>query len=262
MTYEQIAQKCGLAEDDTRRLLQHAVANHVFRESHNGAIAHNAISRVLAETPLVCAAVEQTCEDMWPSAMRMVDAMQKWPASGSPTQTGFNLAFKTTEPFFKEIAKSPERAQRFASAMSFFQSGPGFETSRIIDGFDWASLGSSLVIDIGGSKGVVGEALVAKYPAIHCVVQDLPEALGEASSSPEVSERLSFQPHDFFAEQPVRGADVYLLRMVLHDWSDEYCIKILRSLVPALQKSSRVIINDICIPDLGVLPPDKRRQIW
>lgn len=46
------------------------------------------------------------------------------------------------------------------------------------------------------------------------------------------------------------GADVYLLRSVLHDWSDEFAIKILKKLVPALEKGKgKVLINDICLPE-------------
>ena len=61
--------------------------------------------------------------------------------------------------------------------------------------------------------------------------------------------------HDFFEEQPVKGADVYLLRWVLHDWSDSYAVRILRALIPALNKGARVILNET------VLPPDEMVSI-
>jgi hypothetical protein len=57
--------------------------------------------------------------------------------------------------------------------------------------------------------------------------------------------------HDFFTEQPVKDADIYLLRFILHNWSDSYCIDILRRLVPALKDGARVLVNDIVLPDLG-----------
>lgn len=68
----------------------------------------------------------------------------------------------------------------------------------------------------------------------------------------------SFHEHvllRFLTPQPVHGADVYLLRWVMHDWSDKYCVKILQALVPALKKGARVLVNDICISEpcqLGV----------
>jgi hypothetical protein len=57
--------------------------------------------------------------------------------------------------------------------------------------------------------------------------------------------------HDFFQDQPV-CADAYLLRWVLHDWSDKYAIKILRALIPALKKGARIIVNEFVLPPPGI----------
>jgi hypothetical protein len=54
---------------------------------------------------------------------------------------------------------------------------------------------------------------------------------------------MSFQVHDFFKPQPVQ-ADIYLIKIVLHDWPDAECIKILRALVPALKPGSKVVFID------------------
>jgi hypothetical protein len=61
--------------------------------------------------------------------------------------------------------------------------------------------------------------------------------------------------------QPVEGADIYLLRWILHDWSDKYCIKILQNLIPALRKGTKIVINDICIPEPGQLGPRADRGL-
>lgn len=57
----------------------------------------------------------------------------------------------------------------------------------------------------------------------------------------------------YFTEQPIKGADVYLLRSVLHDWPDEYALQILRSLIPAMKPGSRVVLNEVCLPEAGLL---------
>ena len=59
--------------------------------------------------------------------------------------------------------------------------------------------------------------------------------------------------YDFLTPQPVKEADIYLLRWILYDWSDKYCVKILQNLTPALRKGAKVVINDICIPQPGQL---------
>jgi len=59
--------------------------------------------------------------------------------------------------------------------------------------------------------------------------------------------------HDFITEQPVRGADVYLLRWILHNWSDKYSTQILRNLVPALKPGAKVVICDNVLLAPGLL---------
>lgn len=50
--------------------------------------------------------------------------------------------------------------------------------------------------------------------------------------------------HDFFTEQPVKNADVYFFRCTLHNWADNFVIKALRALIPALKPGARVVIQD------------------
>jgi len=50
--------------------------------------------------------------------------------------------------------------------------------------------------------------------------------------------------HDFFKPNPVHGADVYWLRGILHDWSDEYCVTILKGLRESMGPNSRILICD------------------
>lgn len=57
--------------------------------------------------------------------------------------------------------------------------------------------------------------------------------------------------HDFWREQPVKDADVFYFRWVFHDCSDSHAVRILRLLIPALKKGTRIFIDDICVPPGG-----------
>ena len=124
--------------------------------------------------------------------------------------------------------------------------------------YPWAALGNgnALVVDVGGSQGHISIALAQAFPNLSFIVQDRPETIAGAESKipSEVADRVKFMPHDFFTEQPVAGADVYLLRWIFHNWPDTYCIKILQKLIPALKPGAKILINDSLVPEPGTLP--------
>lgn len=57
--------------------------------------------------------------------------------------------------------------------------------------------------------------------------------------------------HDMFNEQPVKNADVYFWRAVLHNWPDSFVIKAMQSLIPALKPGAKIIIQDHGLADPG-----------
>jgi len=122
--------------------------------------------------------------------------------------------------------------------------------------FEWGSLpDGSTIVDVGGSQGHVSAHLAERFPNLKFVVQDRPEVIDGADTKiPEgLKERVTFMEHDMFTEQPVKGADVYLFRYVLHDWSDKYSIKAFKQLVPAIKKGGKVVIQDHLLPEPGTL---------
>ncbi|MCJ1270219.1 hypothetical protein MMC22_010115 [Lobaria immixta] len=184
----------------------------------------------------------------------------KWPNSEEPTHTGFSLANNTNDSLFVELGKDPKRAKRFANAMNFFGMKSGFEPKHIVDGYDWATINSGLLVDVGGSDGSLSIAIAERFPKIRCVVQDLSEVVMSAEVPPALANRVQFIAHDLFKEQKL-SADVYVLRWVLHNWSDKYSIKIVRNLIPALKHGAKVLIVEACLPEPEVLSPFEEREI-
>jgi len=114
---------------------------------------------------------------------------------------------------------------------------------------------------VGGSAGTAAFEIARVHPKLRCVVQDfasLQKQFTEITPLDLVG-RVTFQGHDFFTEQPVKGAAVYFLRQVLHDWPDKYAQRIIRNLVPAMQQGNRLVIMDRVVPPRGVLPPALER---
>jgi 6-hydroxytryprostatin B O-methyltransferase len=86
------------------------------------------------------------------------------------------------------------------------------------------------------------------------VVQDLETAISpiKRESQSTLQNRVHFEIHDMFQTQIRREVDIFYLRHILHDWPDDYAVKILKNLVPALRPGSRIIISDSVIP-----PPEQ-----
>jgi hypothetical protein len=56
--------------------------------------------------------------------------------------------------------------------------------------------------------------------------------------------RASLIVHNFFEPQVIKNADVFLLHMIIHDWSDKDCIRILRHLRDAATPSTQLLVVD------------------
>ncbi|TFY67302.1 hypothetical protein EVG20_g3987 [Dentipellis fragilis] len=119
--------------------------------------------------------------------------------------------------------------------------------------YPWATLGPATVVDVGGGIGGMSLDLAKKFPNLKFVVQDRSAVISQARAVwqrelPDAleSQRTQLMGHDFFAEQPVKGAEIYNLRYILHDWDDEACVRILSSIRPALVGSpnSRILVCD------------------
>ena len=133
----------------------------------------------------------------------------------------------------------------------------GFEPEHLVAAFPWDTFRAKTFVDIGGSYGRNSIVLAENVNGIQCIVQDLPGvvAKGDSKLPLELKDRVRFMAHDFFREQPVKGADVYFFRWIFHDWSDKYCIKILQCLTSALENGNRIIICDMTLPQPGVVSP-------
>ena len=146
--------------------------------------------------------------------------------------------------------------KRFMECMSFIASLLGWEAQYIIHGYDWATLGSGTMVDVASNHDHMSKALSRVFPNLKIIVQDLQTVIVEAKRRTDIGakQNIELQAHNMFTPQPIRGADVYFMRAIMHDYSDMYSAKILQNIIPAMEPNSRIIISDIIMPPPGTIP--------
>jgi hypothetical protein len=108
-----------------------------------------------------------------------------------------------------------------------------------------------LVVDVGGGFGALLSPLLHAHPQLRGLVFDLPRCADGARkliADEGLEGRCAFEAGDFFEEVPA-GADVYLLKSVIHDWDDERSGAILRRCREAMKPDSRLLVLEWIVPE-------------
>ncbi|TDZ37504.1 O-methyltransferase tpcA [Colletotrichum spinosum] len=161
------------------------------------------------------------------------------------------------EPDSNGLYNRPELTN-FGKAM--IGSGSVNSPAHVFD-YPWDKLRhGAVVVDVGGGFAL---QMLKAHPHLRFVVQDRPEVIDQgknevfAKHAPWALEndQVSFVNHDFFQPNPAAGADIFWLRRILHDWSDEPCLKILSALKSAMGPNSRILLAD-CVLNPTCGSPD------
>ncbi|KAK4936397.1 hypothetical protein LTR10_022723 [Elasticomyces elasticus] len=260
-SFDQVALKAGLALRDFKMVVRYAMSNFIFCEPRPGFIAHTASSKLLTENKLIRSLMSMGVNEIFPGIVKEIEALERYSGSEEPTESAWAIANDARSPLFAELAHHhPSRAENMAFAMESLATM--FSDVIIVEAYDWASMGAATIVDVGGGKGFVSRQLAKHFPQLSFVVQDLEETAdaGREQLPAELKDRITFMTHDFFTEQPVKGADAYFLRAIFHDWPDKYCIQILHNLIPALKNGAKIIMQDPFTSDPLTMHPWQDRE--
>lgn len=124
--------------------------------------------------------------------------------------------------------------------------------------YDFAKLATDdperpVFVDVGGGHGYAVMNVLKHHPQIRpeqCVLQDSAPVIKYAEEqNKDLPIGVKFQPHDFFQPNPIKGARAYYLRAIAHDLSDQNTIRVLKQIVPMMEKDSKILIADNIIPE-------------
>lgn len=137
--------------------------------------------------------------------------------------------FNGKEPRFSMVFNEAMRNQSAITMKGILESYKAFD-------------GVNLLVDVGGGVGATLDAVVKKHPQVKGINFDLPHVVSDA---PPIS-GVEHVGGDMFESVPT--GDAILLKSILHNWSDERCVKLLKNCWKALAAGGKVIVMEYCLP--------------
>ncbi|XP_073127720.1 flavonoid 4'-O-methyltransferase 3-like [Henckelia pumila] len=127
--------------------------------------------------------------------------------------------------------------------------------SAIVDQYPEAFQGVGSLVDVGGGDGTTLNTLVKACPWIRGVNYDLPHVVSVAPHR----EGVEHVGGDMFKMVP--KGDASFLMWVLHDWSDDECIQILRNCMEAIPKDKGKVIIVEAVVEEGEETADEYSEV-
>ncbi|KAL8722756.1 MAG: hypothetical protein Q9225_000817 [Loekoesia sp. 1 TL-2023] len=250
---EVIAAETGAEPEFLLRILRCLVAMGVLEEVDEEVYAHTVISHVWTLPLMAQASKYWDMVNFTVSKFAAYFEEHGFQSPSDPQNSPIVFARgKRDMDSFTLMAQDPPLLDTFNDTMTVASTMAAKEMCATFS-FDTLKRGKDdvVLVDVGGGMGGTLKEILATFPAIEgrIILQDLGKVLGVDMVPPH--QRIEIQRHNFLTEvQPTQGAGAYLLKWVLHDWPDDYCLTIFKNLAPALRGyDSRLLICDMVLPD-------------
>jgi len=235
-TAAELAPRLGVNEDFLHRLLRAAATEGLVRLDRHGRFSLTRLGEPLrSEVPDSIRA--------WARYMSFKSTASAWAELTDATRSG-ETAFSRVHgvSVWDWFAAHPEEERVFAAAMRRLteDDAPG-----VVAAYPWPETG--VVCDVAGGVGTLLAAILRAKPGLRGILVDAPGVLGEADgwlTGQGLRERVELVGGDIF-ESVQAVADVYLLKDVLHDWDDERCLRILKTVEATMPAGSRLLLVEL-----------------
>lgn len=143
-------------------------------------------------------------------------------------------------PFFDYLESNKEAGATFHRGMSSLSD---LENAPIAGAYDWSPF--KTIVDIGGGHGGFLIEALKLAPNAKGINYDAAHVLKDARVN-EQNGQWSCVEGDFFKSAP--AGDAYILKRILHDWTDDVCVTILENIRRAMNPGAKVLVVDCVIP--------------
>jgi SAM-dependent methyltransferase len=236
---DELAQAVGADPHALYRVLRLLASLGVFVESSSGSFGLTPLGETLrsdAPGSVRNFAITETAPGHW----------LPWGRLAESVRTGRPMAREALGmELFDWYAQNPEEADVFTAAMGNLSALAADELVRV---YDVSSVRT--VADIGGAHGVLLAAVLRANPAARGILFDLPHVIAtarDAVAAAGIADRCELVSGDFFDSVP-DGADLHLLKQIVHDWDDARATQLLRNCHRALAPAGKLVLVEMVIP--------------
>jgi hypothetical protein len=146
-------------------------------------------------------------------------------------------------PIFEYFESHPEDLQVFGESMTSLSR---IENPAVAAAYNFSRIRT--LVDIGGGHGSLLATILKTNPQMTGVLYDQPSVIARAEKDRHVTakgiaHRLRLKSGNFFQSIP-GGGDAYIMKYILHDWSDDACVKLLALCRAAMQEKGKVLVVD------------------
>jgi hypothetical protein len=233
---DELGKLAGVEGDMLYRVLRALASIGIFAEDSEGRFMLTPLAETLCGDSGQRAYARLHGQELYQSWAKLLEAVKTGDA-------GFLKAYGM--PAFEYFAKHPERGAVFDKAMTGHH---GAEADPMLDAYDFS--GFHDLVDVGGGNGSLLTAILKRHTQMRGVLFDLPRVVDRARPAIEnagLRERCRLVGGSFLEAVP-GGADVYLLRHVVHDWRDEDAATILRNCRNGMKPHGKLLVVEIVVP--------------
>ncbi|HEX4021475.1 MAG TPA: methyltransferase [Acidobacteriaceae bacterium] len=239
-TVDQLAALCSAQPASLYRLLRALASFGVVAETRPA-------SFVL--TPLGQPLRKDAPNSEWAAIVFWADLLaDSWSHLTECIRTGENaMSIMQREGIASQWSKDPNAHAIFCAVMG---TAPAEDYLPIARAWDFS--GYHTVADLGGGGGALIDAVLTAFPHLNGMLVDLPDSIAAATSrfaTGPLAARCKLIAADLSDAVPP-GADVYLIKHVLHGRDDEAAIKILQNCRAVLPATGRLLVIEFVLPDV------------
>jgi hypothetical protein len=225
-----------------QRVLRACAGFGLFTESGDGKFGPTELSDVLtADSPVSVKVIAEEVGGTW---------LRLWGPLAEGIRTGEPVAkLAVGMDWWDYINNNPVELERFGESM---KSNSLNSLRGVLEKCDFS--GSKRIVDVAGGFGHMVVALLEKYPHLEGALLDIPQLIPVAKekntiADPSLAARLEYVGGDMFEGVP--SGDVYILKHIMHDWTDELCTRILKNCHQSMEGEGRLICVDSVLPRMG-----------